>query len=113
MITEFMAGDRVRVICRAEELSGGEYYGEDYDGATKMQEEGTPLYIQSVCDEDGDGKLEGLNWFRLKQLEHWVETNVNHIKVNLSTYKDDSNLTEEDKKVIAKYVKNNNLIELV
>ena len=42
-----------------------------------------------------------------------VVDNVNHVKVNLSTYKDDSNLTAEDKKVIAKYVKNNNLIELV
>ena len=114
-MTKFQAGDRVRVICRSEETAycGSAGYGEHYDMAMMMEEEGTPIYIYEYCEGDDDAQLEGLNWFVLEQLEHWVKPNVNHVKVNLSTYKGNSNLTEEDKKVIAKYVKNNNLIELV
>ena len=110
---EVKAGDRVRVICSSEELLGeDEGYGEDYHDAILMQGEDGWL----VAYEDSsisDVQIAGLNYFLLEQLEHWVESNVNHVKVNLSTYKDNSNLTAEDKKVIAKYVKNNNLIELV
>ena len=113
-MTKFKAGDRVRVICPSEdcEWDDGNGYGEEYEDALTIQgDDGWLVAYEDSSDESV--QIEELNYFLLEQLEHWVETNVNHVKVNLSTYKDDSNLTEEDKKVIAKYVKNNNLIELV
>lgn len=114
MITSVRAGDRLRVICRSEdcEYSDDDGYGEAYDDALIMQ--GDTGWLEAYEDSDGhDVQIAGLNYFLLEQLEHWVEPNVNHVKVNLSTYKDDSNLTVEDKKVIEDYVKINNLIELV
>ena len=115
MITKFEAGDRVRVICRSEdcEWDDGDGYSEEYDTAMRLQERGEPLIVDTYHEGCNDLLIQGLNWFLLEQLEHWVKPNVNHVVLSLSTYKDDSNLTEEDKKVIAKYVKNNNLIELV
>ena len=113
-MTKFKEGDRVRVICPSEdcEWDDGDGYGEDYERAIELQEAGEPLIVDTHYDGCNDLLIIGLNWFLLEQLEHWVEPNVNHVKVNLSTYKDDSNLTEEDKQVIKYYVKNNNLQEL-
>ena len=113
-MTKFKVGDRVRVICSSYqcEWDDGDGFGEDYETAIDWQEEGTPLIVDTIHEDCSVVLVRGLNWFLLEQLEHWVEPNVNHVKLKLSEYESSDELTEEDKQVIKEYVKNNNLIEL-
>ena len=110
-MSKFNAGDRVYVVCRSEDLGTG-CMGESYEQAISLQDAGVPLIIDSCYDNDSDALIVGLNWFLLEQLEHWVEPNVNRIKIKLSEYEASDALTEEDKLVIKDYVKKNNLQEL-